>query len=110
MAYELIIFDLGGVVVDVESDRLLHQVSQLVGRSFEEVQEAVYHEELLPPLELGRITPRDYYEGLITRLTLSWTYEQFVRAWTDILRENPAVISIARRLGKRHKLAALSNT
>ncbi len=110
MAYELVIFDLGGVVVEVDSDRLMHQVSQLIGRSLEEVQAVVYHEELLLPLELGRITPRDYYEGLKRRLKISWTYEQFVRAWNDIVRENQDIINIVRRLCKRYKLVALSNT
>lgn len=110
MAYELVIVDLGGVVVDVESDRLIHQVAQLIGCTFEEVHAAVYHEELLLPLELGQITPRDYYEWLKRRLNMPWTYEQFVRSWNDILRENPAVTRLIHRLRKHHKLIALSNT
>ena len=109
-AYHAIIFDLGGVVVDVESDRLIHQVAQLIGRTFEEVHAAVYHQELLLPLELGQITPRDYYEGLKRFLDIPWTYEQFVRSWNDILRENPAVTQLVHRLRKHHKLIALSNT
>ena len=108
--YELILFDLGGVVVEVESDRLLHQVSQLIGRSFEDVSRAVYDEDLLLPFELGRIGPRQYYEGLTARLSLPWTYEQFVRAWNDMLRENPAVTGLAQRLSRHHRLMALSNT
>ncbi len=110
MAYELILFDLGGVVVDVESDRLVHQVSQLIGRPFEDVHEVVYHEELLLPLELGHVQPEQYYAGLTERLSIPWTYEQFVRAWNDILRENPAIIRLAERLRQRHRLIALSNT
>ena len=110
MQYELVIFDLGGVVVEVESDRLVHQVAQLVGRSFEEVQKAVYHDELLLPFELGRINAKVYYEGLKKQLKLRWTYEQFVRAWNGIFTENVEVTSIMQRLRKRHRLAALSNT
>lgn len=110
MLYQLVIFDVGGVVVDMESDRLVHQVSQLLGRSFEEVQKAIYHEELLLPFELGRISPTAYYEGLKKRLKLRWTYEQFVRAWNDIFRENAEVTEILQRLRKRHRLIALTNT
>ena len=110
MQYPLVIVDLGGVVVDMESDRLVHQVSQLLGRSFEEVQAAIYHEELLLPFELGRIKAPAYYEGLKRTLELPWTYEQFVRAWNDIFRENRDVTWIMQRLRKRHKLVALSNT
>ena len=110
MTYDLVLFDLGGVVVDVESDRLLHHVSQLIGRPLEDVSRAVYDEELLLPFELGHIGPRQYYEGLNARLSLPWTYEQFVRAWNDIVRENPAVTGLVQRLGRHHKLIALSNT
>lgn len=108
--YQLVMFDLGGVVVDVESDRLVHHVAALLGRSFEEVQAQVYHHELLLPFELGRVTPQLYYEGLTGRLQLPWTYEQFVRAWNDIFRENRDVTRLLERLRARHKLTALSNT
>lgn len=110
MRYAVVFFDLGGVVVHVDSDRLIHQVAQLVGRSFEEVQRVVYHEELLLPFELGRIKPQAYYEGLKARLTLRWTYGQFLRAWNDIFSENQDVSWLLRRLRERHRLIALTNT
>lgn len=110
MAFELVFFDLGGVVVDVESDRLVHQVAALLGRPFEEVQGAVYHKDLLLPFELGTITPQQYYQGLMERLKLSWTYEQFLRAWTGIFAENRDVTGLLHELRKRHRLIALTNT
>ena len=110
MAYELIIFDLGGVTVEFDADRLVYQVSQLIGRSFEDVQAAIYHEELMLPFELGRIKPQEYYEGLGKRLRLPWTYDQFVRAWNDIFSENRDVTQLMQRLHKNHKLTALTNT
>ncbi len=110
MAFELVFFDLGGVVVDVESDRMVHQISAVLGRPFEEVQAAVYDTTLLLPFELGKITPHDYYRGLMGRLQLPWTYEQFVRAWTGIFTENHEVTGLLQQLRKRHRLIALSNT
>jgi len=110
MLYPLVIFDVGGVALEVESDRLIHQVSQLIGRSFEDVQKAIYHEELLLPFELGRISATAYHEGLKKRLKLRWTYEQFVRAWNGIFRENADVTQIMQRLAPRHRLVALTNT
>ena len=110
MHYDLVICDIGGVVVDFDADRLVHQASQFLGRSFDDVQRAVYHEELLLPFELGRISPVAYYEGLRAALKLSWSYEQFVRAWNDIFNENRDVTQILERLRTRHRLTALSNT
>ena len=110
MHYQLILVDLGGVVVDVESDRLIHQVAQLLGKPFEEVQQAIYHDELMLPFELGKIKPQAYYEGLKAKLNLPWTYERFVEAWNGIFRENRDVTWILERLRKRHRLTALSNT
>ena len=110
MAYTLAIFDLGGVVVEVESDRLVSQVSQLVGVPFDAVRAAVYHEELLLPFELGRITATAYYEGLVAQLKIPWTYDQFVRAWNGIFRENAETVALMRRLRQHHRLVALTNT
>ena len=110
MPYALILCDLGGVVVHVDADRLVHHVAQLIGRPFDEVQQIVYHDELLLPLELGRIGPRAYYEGLQAKLCLPWTYEQFARNWNEICTENTAVTGIIRRLRERHTVFALSNT
>ena len=108
--YDLVLFDLGGVVVEVDSDGLIHQVAQLTGKSFDEVHQIVYHEELLLPFELGRITPLVYYQGLKAKLGLAWTYEQFARAWNNLFTENEDVTRLMQRLQKRHKLIALSNT
>lgn len=110
MPCRAVLVDLGGVVVDVESDRMVHQMAQLIGRTFEEVQQAVYHEELLLPFELGRISPRMYYDGLRARLPLPWTYDQFVQIWNGIFRENRAVTALLARLRGQCKLLALSNT
>lgn len=110
MLHKLVLFDLGGVVVEVESDRLVLQVAQLLGRPFDEVQAAVYHDELLLPFELGRIRAPAYYEGLKAKLKIPWTYEQFVRAWNGIFRENKDVTFIMERLRRRHTLMALTNT
>jgi len=110
MTYDVVMLDLGGVALEVESDRLVHQVAQLINKTFEEVQRAIYDEELLLPFELGRIAPQTYYEGLKKRLRFSWSYEQFFRAWNGIFSENRDVTELMRRLRKRHKLLALSNT
>jgi putative hydrolase of the HAD superfamily len=70
----------------------------------------VYHQELLLPFELGRITARVYYEGLKQSLKLPWAYQRFVTAWNDIFRENTDVTRIMHRLAARHRLIALTNT
>lgn len=110
MPYTLVIFDVGGVALEVASDRLIQHLSQLLGRAFDDVQRVIYHEELLLPFELGRIGPTAYYAGLKERLALPWTYEQFVRAWNDIFLENTEVTRIMQRLRRRHRLIALTNT
>ena len=110
MDYPLVIFDMGGVLVDLESDRLVHQVAQLLNRSFDEVQAIIYHDELLLPFELGRINAATYYAGLKEQLRLPWGFEQFVQAWNGICQENKGTTEILQRLRARHKLMVLSNT
>jgi putative hydrolase of the HAD superfamily len=110
MQHALVIFDLGGVLVDFETDRLINAASQVLGRPFEEVRAAIYEDSLLLPLEVGQIKPQVYYERLKEQLPLPWKYEQFVRIWNDSLRENPDTVWMLQRLRKRYKLMALTNT
>ncbi|HEX9780945.1 MAG TPA: HAD family phosphatase [bacterium] len=108
--WRLILFDMGGVVIDCETDRLIHQAAQLLGRSFDDVARAVYDPVLLRAFEVGSISPEGYYDGLKRALGIGWTYTQFVRIWNDMLRERPIVPEIIRRLHGRYRLAALTNT
>ncbi len=110
MSYTWVIFDLGGVVVDCEADELLHWMSRLLNRSWDEVQAIVYQPQLLGAFERGRISPQAYYRQLHQQLELPWTYEQFVQAWNSILRENRPVSQLVRQLHSRYRLMALSNT
>ena len=110
MDYPLVIFDMGGVLVDLESDLLVHQVAQLLNRSFDDVQAVIYDEALLLPFELGRINATAYYAGLNNRLQLPWSFEQFVQAWNGIFQENTGTTGILQRLRARHRLMVLSNT
>lgn len=110
MRYELILCDLGGVLVMVQSDRLIRRLAGSLGCSIEDVREAVYHPELLLPLELGRISPRTYCDGLARRLGLAWTYAEFVQGWNEMLYENLEATALIQRLQRASTLIALTNT
>ena len=108
--HEAVLFDLGGVVFDVDSDRLLHYVAQTLGKTFEDVERVIYDPKLLLPFELGTISPQAYYEGLRERLGLGWPYEQFVRMWNGLFTPKPDVVNLIGRLSRGYKLLALTNT
>ena len=109
MSYELMIFDLGGVIVESDAEGLIKQVCQQVGREVEAVRRAVYDDDLIL-FELGQISPEAYYDRLSERLELRWSYEEFVAAWNRTLTEKPEVIKILQRLRTRYTIAALTNT
>jgi len=110
MKYKIALFDLGGVALEVHGDYLVHQVSQIVGKSFDEVQEEVYHPEWLLGLEVGKISAEEYFENLKGKLSLSWSYEQFMRSWNGIISEKSDVIDLMKRLSSQLRLFALTNT
>ena len=103
------IFDLGGVTVELGVDGLIEQVCQKIGQEADAVRRVVYDDDLIL-FELGRISPEAYYEGLRKRLELRWSYEEFVVAWNSTLTEKLEVITILQRLRTRYTLAALTNT
>lgn len=110
MKCDLVLCDIGGVVLELESERLIHQMAQVLARPFEEVSTALYDDQCLLPLELGRISPQQYYEALAEKLRLPWSFEQFAVAWNGVLSENLPVVRILERLSQAHRLVALTNT
>jgi putative hydrolase of the HAD superfamily len=110
MSFHLVIFDLGGVLVRLDSSRMLKQLSQETGKSEEQLKQIVTDPALLEPFELGRVGPQHFFEQFSRRLNLSWSFDEFVTAWNSILSENPETTWLLHRLRERYTLAVLSNT
>lgn len=105
-----LIFDLGGVLVDVDSRTIFTRLAHDTGWSLADIERALLDPVLLHPLELGQVTPEQYFQEVSARLPLRWTYEQFVDAWNGILSENQAATVLLERLRARYTIGVITNT
>ena len=109
MSIQLIMFDLGGVLVRRQPERLLAAVAKDTGLPAERLQRELAASTWIDQFERGRIEPRQLHEALTKSMGLTWTFEQFVSAWNGILAENTDTTWMLERLRSRYKLLALSN-
>ncbi len=109
MSVRSVMFDLGGVLVRVEPERLLEVLPKgeaahaQVARLMDDPAWAV-------PFELGHVTPRQFFEQLAQHLSVTCSFERFVEVWNGMLSENADTIKLIERLRERYTLLVLTNT
>lgn len=110
MSFRLVIFDVGGVLVKLEPERMINKLAQETGQPVEKVERVVADPTLIEAFELGRLLPRQFLDRLNAQLGLAWTYDRFITAWNSILTENTDTTWVLQRLRNRYKLLVLTNT
>lgn len=106
-----IIFDIGRVLVRVHLGRAMHGLAGTSTLSPAELWSAIEKDPQWPDWQEGRIQPRDWYLRVSSRLGVRVPFEQFCTLWNAALDPQPVFEdSFFERLGKRHRLAVVSNT
>ena len=109
--YQIILFDLGGVLVEVDSVAALQQVLGQQLPSEEIWQRWLTASTWVSTFESGQCTPEAFAAGIVTEWGLAVTAEAFLdnfRRWPK--RLFPGVQEMLALLGQRCTLACLSNT
>jgi glucose-1-phosphatase len=108
--HELIIFDLGNVLVDFDFKKVVTRLKQHSSHNEKEIKDYFSHTALWDRFERGQVSPEDFFSALKKDLHLdTMEYQQFIPAWNDIFVEKPDTISILNQLRGRYKLAMISN-
>lgn len=106
-----IIFDIGRVLIRVKVAQATGGLAEGLSLSPEEVWSAVQKDPLWKDWQEGRLSPRDWHLHLSKRLGSKLNFEQFVEVWNRALDPLPIHDhGFLARLGKRYRLAVLSNT
>ena len=106
--FDTIIFDLGGVILDIDPERTRKAFLKLVSK---EHVDAVFANKILVEFEKGKITHAEFRNG-IEKITSVFIDESvFNRAFTAMLiGYMPKRVERIQLLRKTHKLFLLSNT
>jgi putative hydrolase of the HAD superfamily len=102
-----IIFDLGGVLLDLDQDKTLRTFSRM-GVDLDDLNASL---PIFTDFETGKINAADFRQGIKTVLKGEITDEQIDSAWNAMLLEtNPERFEIIMELRSRFKTYLLSNT
>ena len=109
--YPNIIFDLGGVILNIDYQLTMKAFSELGVENVEEKYSQLNQTALFDEFERGEISPNQFREGMEIALGRQVTDNEIDSAWNAMLLDLPAErLQVLERLKKDKRLSLLSNT
>lgn len=102
-----VLWDLGGVVVDYDHNKINRRLSLDSGMNLKEVSTALLrrsgsgYQGLLKPYNTGQIDSLEFYRSLQTSVGLRMSYDEFVEAWTDVFIVHQPILDCLQFLRSR---------
>lgn len=110
MKIETIIFDFGGVVIDIDPQLTIDEFSKLGFNDLEKTKDAEFT-ELIRKFERGIYTPEVFRKKMKDFLGIKATVQQFDDAWNALLFDIPGErIEIIEQVKENYKILLLSNS
>ena len=110
-ALDTIIFDLGGVVVNLDINRTINAFKNLGISNVEHWIKPGLHTDIFLQLEVGEISEDEFYRGIRKLTGVEVSDSEIRSAWCAMLIDMPAErVKIIEELKKTHKVLLLSNT
>jgi putative hydrolase of the HAD superfamily len=108
---EALLFDLGGVVIDIDFGRVFAAWSKAAGVSAQAIRSRLVLDEMWHAHECGRISDEAFFTHLRTTLDLPLSHAQFVEGWNAIFVGEVAGIGpLLQRAATVVPVYAFSNT
>ena len=108
---EVIVFDLGGVIVNVNFKSPLGMLFDNSGAESNTFKDKFNFSKLLRQYDMGIISAVDFHEKIIDHLDIELSFDEFIRASNDAIEAgDDGIDDIVKSLSKKYKLAILSNT
>ena len=106
-----ILFDLGNVLVDVDSQRPVSRLKQrFPSISEQKILTFFDHSDLCDQFQTGRVSPHVFYEGVRNAMGEDFTYDYFKQIWQEMFSPIRPMIDLLPDLKSRYQLVLLSNT
>ena len=106
-----IIFDLGGVLLDINFQKSIDAFKNLGIENFAEMFSQFKADELFEKLETGELNETDFYSAIKKRTKLAITDTEIDNAWNAlILHFRTGSLAFLEKLSQNYKLYLLSNT
>lgn len=106
-----IIFDLGGVILNIDYQLTVNGFENLGIDNFDEIFSQHKQSTLSDDFETGRITEYEFYEGIKSISGKAFTFEEYKIAWNALLLDLPKKrIKVLKELSEKYRLFLFSNT
>ena len=106
-----IIFDLGGVILNIDYHLTVEAFEKLGVPNFETIFSQFNQSNLSDEFEIGKITEEEFYKSLVELSGIDFSFLQFKRAWNAMLLDLPnSRIQLLKKLSKKYRLFLFSNT
>jgi glucose-1-phosphatase len=106
-----LIFDFGGVIIDIEPIRVGQSFREMGVKNIEKVHKLAISRGLYLDLEKGLITPAVFRDGMRDVSGLKFTDEQIDNAWNSMIINLPkSRFDLLRQLKENYNVYLLSNT
>lgn len=106
-----IVFDLGGVLLDIDFQKSVDAFQKLGINNFEEMFSKFTADDLFKKLETGHISEQDFYEKIRLRTGKFITNAQIQNAWNALILDfREESLEFISKLSIKYKLYLLSNT
>ncbi|MFO7842468.1 MAG: HAD family phosphatase [Bacteroidales bacterium] len=106
-----IIFDLGNVIINIDSNRAVNAMKEMGFDNFEESYTLLQQSDLFDYLEKGLITPEKFRTDLQVHFNRSVSPKKIDNAWNSMLLDFPKKrIKLLQELKSKYRLFLLSNT
>lgn len=108
---DVIVFDLGGVLVNVNFESRLGMLFDNSKSSRNTLRDKAGFLALLRHYETGKISAVDFHERLIDLLGIDLTFDEFVIASNDAIESgDDGIDAVVKTLSEKYQLVILSNT
>lgn len=108
---EAIIFDLGGVILDIDLKKIKKGFEKLGFEKLDESFRLFQHNHIFEKFEKGIITPQVFRNEIRKACPHAFSDSRFDQTWNSILLKFPKVnIELLKKLSSRYRTFLLSNT
>lgn len=108
---EVILFDLGGVLIDIDGRRVFAHWARCAGVDAATLRSRFAMDEAYHQFERGELDTTAYFDTLRRRLGIDIPEADFLAGWNAMLvGEKPGIRDILARAATQHPLYLLSNT
>ncbi len=108
---ETIIFDFGGVVIDIDPQITVKKLQELGFEDVSKFQSSEFIDDIVRKFERGIFTPEMFRERIRAFLELDITDQQIDDAWNALIYDIPAErIEILEQVKENYKMLLLSNS